>query len=439
MKEHDEKVKKITAQIINQRKYKKPLVISKKSVSHFVPLPNDPRYKLPKIDIKSLDSILKIDAGTKTCEAESGVTFSALVKETLKFGLIPYTVPELKTITIGGAVSGCSIESMSYKFGGFHDSCMEYEILTGEGEILNCSREKNPEIFEMVHGSYGTIGIITKLKFKLIPAKPYVHIKYESFDNFEDYWDALKNHCLKKSHDFIDSIIHSNKKFVICLADMIEIAPYSSNYEWLNIFFKSTAQKKEDYMNIYDYFFRYDADCHWMTKTIPLMTTKIGRFLFGKLVLGSTNLIKWSKKLRHILKLKKRPEVVVDTFIPSRNFQKFFKWYEKEFNFYPLWIIPYKAPISYPWLSDEYSKKIGENFFIDAAIYGKKNSEEKDYSKILEEKVYELDGIKTLISRNHYNEKTFWEIYSKDRYLTAKKISDPENIFGNVYRKMCSR
>ncbi len=89
----------------------------------------------------------------------------------MKHNLVPIVVPELKTITIGGAVAGCSLESMSFKRGGFHDNCLEYEIITAEGNILTCTPEnENNLIFQMVHGTFGTLGIISKLKFQLIPA-----------------------------------------------------------------------------------------------------------------------------------------------------------------------------------------------------------------------------------------------------------------------------
>ena len=71
-------------------------------------------------------------------------------------GLLPKVVPELEGITLGGAVAGCSVESMSYRYGGFHDTCLEYEVVTGTGE----RRVLGPgdELFHMIHGSYGTLG-----------------------------------------------------------------------------------------------------------------------------------------------------------------------------------------------------------------------------------------------------------------------------------------
>ena len=67
------------------------------------------------------------------------MTFVDLVAATLRHGLVPIVVPELKTITIGGAVCGCSIESMSFVRGGFHDTCFEYEVIAATGEVLTCT------------------------------------------------------------------------------------------------------------------------------------------------------------------------------------------------------------------------------------------------------------------------------------------------------------
>jgi FAD/FMN-containing dehydrogenase len=366
------------------------------------------------------------------------VTFSDLVRATLKKGLVPVIVPELKTITVGGAVSGCSVESMSYERGGFHDSCLEYELVTGDGRLVRCSQDSNPEIFEMMHGSYGTLGILTKLKFRLITAKPFIHITYERLSSVEDYWSAMRHWCENGSYHYIDGIIHNSDSFIACLGKMVDEAPYLSNYEREHIYYESTEKKSEDYLNIYDYFFRYDTECHWMTETFPIMRSNPIRTLFGKYLLGSTNLIRLSKRFRHLLKLKKRPDVVVDVFIPRKNFETFLRWYIREFAFYPLWVVPYMMGKFYPWLADDYIDGFGgDRFLVDCAVYGKKNNDaDVDYSEVLEKKVYELHGIKTLISRNHYDEETFWKIYDRPRYEKIKQEMDPNNVFKDLYAKV---
>ena len=113
--------------------------LGKASVSHFVPNSHDPRHVDRKIDVRGLDEILDIDVANRTCIAEPGVTFSQLVRATLPHGLVPVCVPELETITVGGAVAGCAVESMSHRYGGFHDGCLDSYVpflarRAGEGD-----------------------------------------------------------------------------------------------------------------------------------------------------------------------------------------------------------------------------------------------------------------------------------------------------------------
>lgn len=436
MSSHQDKVDRIARQVRAAAKRAVPIELAKDSVPHFVPNPFRDEEAIPKIDLRGLDELLVIDPESRTCTAESGLTFSNLVRATLPHGLMPCCVSELEGITIGGAVSGCSIESMSYRLGGFHDNCLEYEIVTGTGEILTCSPEQDPSLFHLLHGSYGTLGIITKLTFKLLPAKPFVHMEYRKHSSLDAFWQDLRERCERADYDFVDGIIHSPSELVLCLGRLVAEAPWTSSYTWLDIFYQSTQRRQEDYLTLYDYFFRYDTECHWLTRTIPPLEWKPVRFLVGKIVLGSTNLIKWSGRLRHIMKLKRRPDVVVDVFIPARNFPAFYDWYVRDFDFFPLWVVPYRMPEIYPWISDEHQERTGETFVIDCAVYGKPNNHPTiDYSELLERKVFELAGSKTLISRNHYDEETFWRIYARDRINAAKQRLDPNNLFGGLYER----
>jgi hypothetical protein len=433
---HQEKISRIVEQLKSRPRNSGPLSLQKDGVSHFVPNPNDPRHSDRKVNVRGLKDLLSIDSKQKICVAEPGLTFSDLVKATLKEGPIPYLVPELKTITIGGAVSGCSVESMSYKYGGFHDSCLEYEVITASGQILDCSPSKNSNLFQMIHGSYGTLGILSKLKFKLLDAKPFVRMDYVTYPNFKSLSEAILTHYKKRDVDFMDAIVHAPDQAVLCLGTMVDRAPYTSDYTFLNIFYKSTRARREDYLSTYDYFFRYDTECHWLSRTIPGLETKLLRLLLGKTLLGSTNLLTWSKRLRPILKFDKRPDVVVDVFIPSNQLERFYALYLQNIGYFPLWIVPYRRVQNYPWINDEYDKKIGDELFIDVAIYGLGNRKKGiNYYKILEDMVYECNGIKTLISHNFYDRETFWTIYNRKNWENVKQKTDPENLFRDLYEK----
>jgi FAD/FMN-containing dehydrogenase len=435
---HLQKIKQIST-ILKNRKSTVPITFIKKSVSHQVPKPqlekNKDAEKNEAIDLSDLNEILEIDLKNKTCTAEPGVTFSDLIKKTLKYNLVPLTVPELKTITIGGAVAGCSVESMSYKYSGFHDSCLEYEIITASGKVLNCTpTNENKNLFQMTHGTFGTLGIITKLKFKLISAQPFVKMNYETYSDLELYQQAIWRHYQKKDIDFMDGIIHSSKKFVLCLGTFVDTAPYTHNYDWLRIFYKSTAKRKEDYLTAYDYFFRYDSGCHWISRNYGLDNLLL-RFLLGKFFLPSTKMLTLAKKLQFIFK-HLQPDVVVDIFVPFSRWKKFFSFYLHQFNYFPLWIVPYQMPKpAYPWINPQHLRGIKDRLFIDLAIYGMKQKNEANYYHLMEKELKKVHGLKTLISHNFYSEKEFWQIWNQKNYLPLKNKTDPKNIFRDLYRK----
>ena len=413
-----------------------PVHINKGGVHHVVPLPADPRFASRPIDISGLNRILSIDRKAATCTAEPGVTFEELVRATLPLGLAPAVVPELKGITVGGAVAGCSIESTSFRYGGFHDTASHYEVVTGDGRIVACSRDEESFLFEMIHGSYGTLGVLTKLKFGLTRAKPFVRMEYVHLDSMATLLREIRAHCEHRDADFVDAIAHSPTHFVLCLGYYEKTAPRLSDYTREDIYYKSTATLDTDYMTSFDYFFRYDTEAHWLTATIPPLQWKPVRRMVGKTFLGSTNLIKWSRRLAPVLKMKRRPEVVVDVFIPSKRLEEFNRWYERSYAFYPLWLVPYRIRAPYPWVDTDHWARMDDDLMIDCAVYGKKNSDRGiDYSQTLEEKTFELGGIKTLISRNHYTRERFWTIYNEPNYRAAKERLDPKGVFPDLYEK----
>ena len=427
---HEEKVSRIAKQL-KERKSTAPLTLRKKAVSHEVPKPGNKKYSDEKFDISDLDEIIHVDIKKRICIAEPGATFAKVVDATIKHGLVPVVVPELRTITIGGAVAGCSIESMSYKFGGFHDSCLEYEVVTAKGDVLTCTPDNdNQLLFQMVHGTFGTLGIITLLKFRLIPAKPFVKVTYEKYKSLEEYKSAIWAHYTKKDIDFMDGIIHSSEEYVLSAGNFVDKAPYTHSYDWMRIYFVSTAKRKTDYLKTPDYFFRYNKG---VTNVYP--KSFICRLLFGWFI-NSNNTLRIANAFRKIIPSSVIP-VTVDTFIPFSKMEEFMTWYKGEVNYFPLWCVPYKIVHKYEWISDEYLSKVSDELFLDIAIYGMRRKEPEHYYQIIEQKLLDLGGIKTLISTNLYSEKEFWQIWNQKNYDSVKQKTDPDNIFRGLYEKTC--
>lgn len=427
---HAEKRARIVRQLQHHTSGK-PLSLRKKAVSHQVPKANDLRRHDDKIDVSDLTEVLSIDPVKRICVAESGVTFVDLVAATLPHGLVPIVVPELKTITIGGAVAGCSIESMSYVHGGFHDTCLEYEVITAAGEVLICTPDNEHQlVFQMMQGAFGTLGILTKLTFKLVPAKPFVKLRYETYPTLADYQAAIRRRFEARDVDFMDGIIHSPSCYVLCLGDFVDAAPYTSDYSWMKVYYQSTRTRTEDYLTTPDYFFRYDRG---VTNVRP--RSWIGRLVFGKF-LASSEWLRLGEKLRWALK-SEQPTVTLDVFVPSSRVPAFLSWYERELGHYPLWCVPYRRVRDYEWLADSFWAELKDDLFLDLAIYGMRQRGPRNAHRMIEEKLAELGGIKTLIAHNYYPEDQFWTIWNKRNYDAVKAVTDPRNLFRDLFTKTC--
>jgi FAD/FMN-containing dehydrogenase len=282
----------------------------------------------------------------------------------------------------------------------------------------------------MIHGSFGTLGVLSKLVFRLMPAKRFVQVSYEKYGRLEDFIAAIQRRFERRDADFMDGVIHSPSEMVLSIGHFVDQAPYAHRYDWVKVYYRSTRRRAEDYLRTPDYFFRYDTGV-----TNPHPKSFLGRLLFAKL-LGSTTLLWLADKLHWLLSSSK-PKIILDVFLPVSKVPEFLRWYEEEFGYFPLWCVPYKRVHDYEWLNPRFYAEMEDQLFLDLAIYGMKQRGDRNYHKLMEDKLLELGGVKTLISHNYYSEEDFWKTWNKDNYEAVKAITDPQNKLRHLYAKTC--
>jgi FAD/FMN-containing dehydrogenase len=427
---HDAKVDAIVRQL-RQRKGLGPASFKKRSPPHQVPKRFDSRRADEKVDLGDLDRILDIDPVGMTCTAEPAVTFDEVVKATLPHGLVPIIVPEHKTITLGGAVAGCSIESMSFRHGGFHDTCLEYEVITAKGDVLRCSPQEDPLLFQMMHGSFGTLGILSRLKFRLVRAAPYVHVTYETHATLEAFQQGIWRRFHAQDVDYLDGQIFSPTKHVLCVGRFVDTVPYTNRYEWLTAYCETIPRRSEDYLSTYDYLFRYNRG---VTHARP--QNKLVRALFGRWI-HSDSVLRAANRFHKQLLPAKDPPVIVDVFVPFSRTAEFMDWYHREQHYYPVWCVPFRRTRDYEWLTPEWWSGIHDPLFLDLAVYGLPQPPGQNLYKAFEDELQRVNGTKTLISYNYYDEATFWSIWNPETYRAVKQRTDPDNLFRDLYVKTC--
>ena len=108
----------------------------------------------PGLDVSGLDGVIAVDARGRTADVGGMTTYEHLVDATLPYGLMPLVVPQLRTITLGGAVSGLGIESTSFRSGLPHESVVEMDVFTGAGEVV--TTRPGDDLFDAFPNSYGS-------------------------------------------------------------------------------------------------------------------------------------------------------------------------------------------------------------------------------------------------------------------------------------------
>ncbi|MFM9884191.1 MAG: FAD-binding protein, partial [Burkholderiales bacterium] len=146
-----------------------------------------------RLDASAFNHVIEVNQRDGWVDVEGMVTFEQLVDATLRYGVMPAVVPQLKSITIGGAVAGVGIEATSFRHGLVHESLLEFDVLVPDGRVLKCSpQNEHRDLFFGFPNSYGTLGYALRLRARTIPVKPFVKVVRERFDEPHAFFGAIE-------------------------------------------------------------------------------------------------------------------------------------------------------------------------------------------------------------------------------------------------------
>jgi FAD/FMN-containing dehydrogenase len=371
------------------------------------------------------------------------IAYEDLTRACLARGVMPAVVPQLKTITLGGAVAGVGIESSSHRHGLVHDTMLELDVLLGDGRVVSCTPDNaHADLFFGFPNSYGTLGYALRVKAKTVPVKPYVRLTHLPFAGFAE----LQSHLEAGEADFIDGTVFSPERKFITLGRFVDAAPYTSDYTYEHIYYRSIGEKREDYLTVHDYIWRWDTDWFWCSKNVLAQNPIARRFLFGKNRLGSktyTRIMRWNsrvgvtRKLERVLGLHSE-SVIQDVDIPLARAGEFLRFYAKAIGLWPQWVCPIGVAESrfalYP---------VKRGWYVNFGFWDVKRTRAAHtpgyFNRLIEDKVGELGGIKSLYSDSYFAEADFHARYGGAAYDALKKKYDPGGAFPRLYDKCVLR
>ena len=393
-----------------------------------------------RLDVRAFNQVLRIGEGF--VEAEGMIPYEDLTRECLARGVMPTVVPQLKTITLGGALAGVGIESSSHRQGLVHDGLLELDVLLGDGRVVNCTRDNaHADLFFGFPNSYGTLGYALRVRAKTIPVKKYVRLEHRRFSRGDEYFAALERVLQSGEADFVDGTVFSPGQMYITLGRFTDTAPYTSDYTYERIYYRSIAEKRDDYLTISDYLWRWDTDWFWCSKNVFAQNPLVRR-IYGRERLGSktyTKIMRWNsragvtKKIERVLGLHSE-SVIQDVDIPIARAAQFLEFYAREIALWPQWVCPIGASsgrfVLYP---------VKSTWYVNFGFWDVKRTREAHpaghFNRLIEEKVSELGGIKSLYSDSYFTREDFHRRYGGDAYAALKAKYDPAGAFPQLYEK----
>ena len=409
----------------------------------------------PVLDVSDFQHVLHVDPQSRTAEVEGMVTYEDLVDATLPHGLMPMVVPQLKTITLGGAVAGMGIESSSFRNGMPHESVLEMDVLTGDGRVIVVRPDnEHRDLFFGFPNSYGTLGYALRLRIELEPVKPYVRLRHVRHHDATAFFTDLAAACDTRSFggepvDFVDGTVFGPNEQYLTLASFTDHAPHTSDYTWKDIYYRSIQQREQDYLTVRDYLWRWDTDWFWCSRAFGVQRPWVRR-LAGRRLLRSD--VYWKVAaferrygpMRRIDRLRgkaPREEVVQDIEVPVDAAAKFLDFFHAEIPISPVWVCPLRQrDPSVTWqLYPLRPETLYVNFGFWSSVELSPSEADGTHNRLIERTVEELDGRKSLYSTSYYHPEEFWRQYNGAVYSTLKQQYDPSGRLLDLYAKCVQR
>ena len=422
-----------------------PVRLAKKTSNLFRPRAGSDQ---PGLDVAGLNGVIAIDVLAKTADVQGMCTYEDLVDATLPHGLIPYVIPQLRTITLGGAVTGLGIESTSFRNGLPHESVLELDILTGSGEIVTATPDNDhADLFAAFPNSYGSLGYATRLRIKLEAVPGFVQLRHLRFNDAADLTKTLDQIITARSWegvqvDGLDGVSFEPGELYLTLATFTDVGASTSDYTGQDIYFRSIQRQTLDTLTMYDYIWRWDTDWFWCSGAFGAQNPWVRRIwprrwrrsdVYHKLV-GLDGKLGISSKLDRIKKVEGRERVIQDIEVPLDALPEFLEWFDGAVGMRPVWLCPLQAHRPWPL----YPLAVGETY-VNVGFWGTvevpAESPDGAINRLIESKVSTLGGHKSLYSESFYDRETFNKMYGGETLAAVRKRYDPKSRLTDLYDK----
>ncbi|MEV0725231.1 FAD-binding oxidoreductase [Micromonospora purpureochromogenes] len=414
----------------------------------------------PGLDVSGLDGVLSVDPRARTADVQGMCTYEDLVDATLPHGLMPLVVPQLRTITLGGAVTGLGIESTSFRNGLPHESVTEMDVLTGAGEILTARPEgEHADLFAAFPNSLGSLGYATRLRIELQPVRHAVALRNVRFSRLEELTEAIGDVVVKgewegQPVDAMDGVMFSPGEAYLTLGTFTDDAPQLSDYTGQEIYYRSLRRRTRDALTAHNYLWRWDTDWFWCSAAFGVQHPVVRRLWPARWRRSDFyhRLVRLEHRHQIAARVDRwrgrpaRERVVQDVEIPLEATADFLRWFAANVGMNPVWLCPLRlrepagpgSARSWPL----YPLRPGQTY-VNIGFWGSvpiaEGAADGDVNRSIERAVSDMGGHKSLYSDAYYDRAAFDRLYGGETWRAVKDRYDPDHRLTGLYEKAVAR
>lgn len=150
------------------------------------------------LDMSGFNKILSIDKDKCRITMQAGVLHIDAAKELERNGLQFYVNVEIGNLTVGSGACGGTKDasyfstSEGWEFGQVASYCVGVKTVQSDGSLLEVTEEDDPELMAAMRSSYGMLGVIYEVTYKVKPISAMaVEHKAYHVNDFADQLEAL--------------------------------------------------------------------------------------------------------------------------------------------------------------------------------------------------------------------------------------------------------
>ncbi|MFN8184891.1 MAG: FAD-binding oxidoreductase [Candidatus Nanopelagicales bacterium] len=407
-----------------------------------------------ELDLSAFAGVFDVDPVGRTASVGGLTTYEDLVAATLPHGLVPLCVPQLRTITLGGAVTGLGIEAASFRNGCPHESVTAMDVLTGDGQVVRATADgEHRDLFFGFPNSYGSLGYALRLDIELEPVRRFVSLRHIRFGDAASLAAAMADVTATRQFDglpvdYMDAVLFEPREMYLTLGSYSDLGQ-PSDYTGQQIYYRSVRERDTDVLTTHDYLWRWDTDWFWCSSAFGVQNPVVRRVwpdrykrsdVYWKIIAADR---RWrlSRRLDRMRGRAPKEIVVQDVEVPVAALPEFLDFFHREVGIAPVWLCPLRQrDPDRRWTLYEFDPAttyVNVGFWSRVTLDPGEDPDAGRVNQAIEAKVAQLRGRKSLYSTSYYGREEFYAIYGGEAYAGLKKVYDPDGRFPDLYDKTC--